>query len=130
MSIYSEIGGSSAVQGAVELFYGRVLADPSLSPYFDGVDLRRLSTHQRAFLAAALGGPDLYAGRDLTRAHTHLSIDDAAFDRVVEHLAGTLVELGVPDETIRAIAERIEPLRAQIVTRTAALAGGRPVPVH
>ncbi len=48
-------------------------------------DLRRLTSHQRAFLAAALGGPDIYAGRDLTRADARLNIDDAGFDAVVAH---------------------------------------------
>lgn len=125
MSIYDEIGGAAAVRVAVDQFYDRVLADPRLCRYFAGVDLRRLRGHQRAFLAAALGGPDLYAGRDLAGAHAHLHIDDGAFDAVVEHLAGTLAHLGVPAGTIGVIAERIAPLRSAIVTRAAEPAGAR-----
>jgi len=89
-------------------------------------DLRRLTSHQRAFLAAALGGPDIYAGRDLTRADARLNIDDAGFDAVVAHLASTLGDLGVPEETVRLIAERIEPLRVQVVTRTLLPSGIQP----
>ncbi|NUT34588.1 MAG: hypothetical protein HOV79_16110 [Hamadaea sp.] len=49
-----------------------------------------------------------------------LSVGDAEFDAVVGHLAATLAELYVPQETIAQIAARIEPLRAQIVTRSSA----------
>jgi hemoglobin len=115
MSIYDEIGGADAVAAAVDIFYQRVLADPELAPYFTDTDLRALAGHQRAFIAAALGGPELYAGRDLSVAHHGRGIDDAAFDGVVGHLAATLAELGVPETTIAEIADRLGPLRPQVV---------------
>jgi NTE family protein len=59
MSIYDSIGGAAAVRAAVDDFYDRVLADPELAPFFDGTDMRRLKAHQRSFVAAAIGGPEL-----------------------------------------------------------------------
>ncbi|MEV4754856.1 group 1 truncated hemoglobin [Micromonospora sp. NPDC049559] len=115
MSIYDAIGGAPAVAAAVDDFYVRVLGDPGLAPYFEGVDLPRLKAHQRAFIAAAIGGPELYAGRDMRAAHTGLDITDAAFDSVVGHLVGTLTGLGVPEETIAQIGGALAPLRADIV---------------
>ena len=115
MSIYDEIGGASAVQAAVEDFYARVLGDPGLAPYFTGVDLQRLKRHQRAFLAAAVGGPEIYAGRDMQVAHAGLEITDDAFDAVVGHLVQTLTLLGVPAETIGLVGEKLSPLRSDIV---------------
>ena len=50
----------------------------------------------RAFVASALGGPAVYAGRDMAAAHRGLHITDAAFDAVVGHLVGALDSLGVP----------------------------------
>jgi hemoglobin len=116
MTIYSEIGGHDAVEAAVANFYARVLADPTLQPYFDGIDMNRLQRHQRAFVAMALGGPQTYTGRDMTRAHAGLNITDEAFDTVVGHLASTLTSLGVPDSTIGDIAALLLPLKGQIVT--------------
>lgn len=116
-SIYESIGGAAAVQAAVDDFYDRVLADPALAPYFTGVDLRRLKAHQRSFIAAAIGGAEVYAGRDMASAHAGLEITDEAFDAVVGHLVATLTGLGVPEETIGAIGAKLAPLRADIVAR-------------
>jgi hemoglobin len=108
----------------VDGLYERLLADPVLAPYFTATDMERLKRHMRAFLAVALGGGDLYAGRDLRSAHAGLRVTHAAFDRVVAHLVDTLASLGVPAELIEAIGAKLAPLRAQVVTveeqRTAA----------
>jgi hemoglobin len=115
VTIYDSIGGAPAVRAAVEDFYARVLADGRLAPFFTGTDLERLKVHQRAFLAAALGGPQIFAGRDMAAAHAGLGIGDRDFDAAVEHLAGTLTALGVPEDTIGQIGGALAPLRGDIV---------------
>jgi hemoglobin len=119
MSVYDEIGGAGAVKAAVTVFYSRVTADPDLAQWFDGVDLSRLKAHQRAFLAAALGGPELFSGRGLDSAHADLAITDDAFDAVVEHLASSLHDLGVADDVIIRVRERVEGLRSEVVSAVA-----------
>jgi hemoglobin len=119
VSIYDSIGGAGAVQAAVDDFYSRLLADPQLAPFFTGTDLQRLKAHQRAFLAAALGGAQIYHGRDMAAAHARLAIGDHDFDAVVAHLVATLTGLGVPDETIAQIGSVLAPLRSDIVTSAA-----------
>lgn len=116
MSIYDSIGGAGAVRAAVDDFYARVLADPRLAPFFTGTDLNRLKAHQRAFIAAAIGGPEIFEGRDMAAAHAGLGIADADFDAVAGHLADTLAGLGVPEETIGQIGGALAPLRPAIVT--------------
>src|SRR5512139_3947309 len=114
--IYAAIGGSEAVTAAVDIFYKKVVDDPSLAGYFTGIDMKKLIGHQRAFLTAALGGPEIYAGRDLGAAHAKFKLSDADFDAVGGHLVGTLQELGVPAELIKQIGEKVEGLRPVIVT--------------
>ncbi|ADP82513.1 group I truncated hemoglobin [Pseudofrankia inefficax] len=124
MSIYDSIGGAPAVQAAVEDFYTRVLADPGLAPFFTDTDLARLKSHQRSFIAAAIGGSEIYAGRDMAAAHAGLNITDADFDAVVGHLVETLTGLGVPAETIGQIGGALAPLRGDIVTAAPAESAG------
>jgi hemoglobin len=119
MSIYDNIGGAAAVSAAVDDFYGRVLADPDLAPVFTGTDVQRLKAHQRSFIAAAIGGPEVYAGRDMGVAHAGLGITDAHFDAVVAHLVDTLAGLGVPGDVIGQIGEVLVPLRTDIVAAQA-----------
>jgi hemoglobin len=116
MSIYDSIGGAPAVRAAVNDFYARVLADARLAPFFTRTDLQRLKAHQRAFIAAAIGGPKMFAGRDMASAHAGLGIGDVDFDAVARHLADTLTELGVPKDTIGQISGALAPLRDDIVT--------------
>ena len=124
MSTYDSIGGAPAIRAAVDDFYARVLADRRLAPFFAGTDLERLKAHQRAFIAAAIGGPEVFGGRDLASAHAGLGIADRDFDAVAGHLAGTLTGLGVPEDTIGQIAGALAPLRDDIVTTPrAGLAG-------
>lgn len=116
-NLYEQVGGHEALAAAVAVFYQRVVADPTLRPWFDGVDLGRLKSHQRAFLAAALGGPDLFAGRDLGAAHAALRITDEAFDAVVDHLTCTLRDLGVDTDVVARVGEHVDALRARVVGR-------------
>ena len=116
MTIYDSIGGAGAVRAAVDDFYARVLADPQLAPFFTGTDLGRLKAHQRSFIAAALGGPEIFSGRDMASAHAGLAVTDAGFDAVVAHLVDTLTGLGVDQQTIARIGGALAPLRADIVT--------------
>jgi len=123
MGIYEEIGGAPALAAAVEDFYARVLADSELMGYFEGVDLDRLKAHQRSFLAAAIGGSEIYAGRSMKEVHSPLAVAQKHFDRVVGHLVDTLTELSVPAETIGEIGSRLIPLQEQIVTPAGQPAG-------
>ena len=120
MTIYDQIGGKTAITAAVDLFYDKVLADPVLTRYFVHTGMVRQKTHLRAFLAAALGGPDLYVGTSMATAHAGRGITNEAFDHVVEHLVAALTELGVPDDTIRTIGATLAPMRGDIVEAAAA----------
>jgi hemoglobin len=116
MTIYDDIGGAEAVAAAVDDFYRRVLDDELLAPWFAGVEVPRLKAHQRAFITAAIGGPDEYSGRSMADAHAGLAITPEAFGRVVDHLVATLLGLGVPDDVIGTIGATLFPLEAQIVS--------------
>lgn len=119
MTIYESIGGAAAVCAVVDELYRRVLNDPELVGYFTGVDVERVKTHQRIFIAAALDGAGTYRGRPMREAHAGLHIRDSDFARVVTHLAATLTSLGVSDPTVTKIADRLGPLRNQIVDEPA-----------
>ncbi len=100
MSLYTDLGGEQAIAAALDLFYEKVLADPELTRFFDGVDVDQLKTRQAAFFSTVLGGPDRYDGRDLRTAHRlprRRGLDEGRFERFMGHFRSTLAELGVPD---------------------------------
>jgi hemoglobin len=115
VSFYDQVGGSAGVREAVDRFYVRVLADPALAGYFQGVDLARLKRHQALLLAQVLGGPTEYTGRTLAAAHNGMGISRLDFRRVAEHLLETLRSLQISDEVISAVDQTLAQVEPDIV---------------
>ncbi len=122
MTLYDRLGGEPAMLAAVDRFYVRVLADPMLAPFFEGVEMPRLKRHQFAFLSQALGGPAQYSGSSMSRAHARLRIGQRHFDAVAGHLVETLRELGIEESLIGEVAAAVTPLSTEIVNTGAAVA--------
>ena len=124
-SLYHRLGGDAAIEAAVEHFYDRVLQDPLLGPIFADVPMARMRAHQSRFLAAACGGPNIYEGRDLGRAHAGLivrfGLGDAHFDAVQGHLQAALASLGVPVDLRTEVQQKVETLRPLVLGREVAL---------
>ena len=121
-NIFDEIGGEPVVTAVVDALYERVLADPSLMPYFDGRDLDRLKVHQRALVTVALGGSAPgYTGRMMHPAHAGLAVTDEAFDKVLALLDAALAEAGVPPATAAKVLAILRPLRTDVVQPSVAL---------
>jgi hemoglobin len=119
MSLYDRLGQEVGIRTAVDDFYVRVVSDPELAPFFEGIDLPRLRRHQTALLSQVTGGPIEYSGRDLAAGHAGLGIGPADFDRVVGHLVATLTALGVAAEDIGEVGAALTAHRDDIVTATA-----------
>jgi hemoglobin len=108
---------AAAIRAAVDILYDRLLADPAVSCMWHGIDLPRLKAHQRAFLLQALGGPGLYAGRDMQTVHQPLGIGDEQFTATLVHLTESLREVGVAADVIERARSDIQKLRPLIVQR-------------
>jgi hemoglobin len=117
MSDSPATAGAESVSRGVGLFLQRMLDDPLLGWTFEGVDQDQLQRHAVAFVVAALGGPDLYIGRDLRTVHAPFKLGNRHFDVAVQHLIESLRDGGISDSVLAGLAIRLEPLRKQIVTR-------------
>lgn len=117
-SLFEQLGGEAAVNAAVDKFYRRVLSDDRVNRFFEGVDMDKQASKQKAFLTIAFGGPNSYTGLDMRRGHAHLvkmGLNDSHFDAIVENLGGTLKEMGVPDNLIAQVAAIAETTRADVL---------------
>jgi hemoglobin len=104
-TIFERIGGAAAVDAAVDIFYGKVLADPRIKDFFSHVDMGKQRAKQKAFLTVALGGPNGYTGKNMRAAHAHMKLTEEHFNAVMENLGATLKQLNVPDELIAEAAK-------------------------
>jgi hemoglobin len=102
-TLVEKMGGPLAMSGllasAVEIFYSKLLGDPFIAYFFEGVDMARLMKKQAEFLAFVFGGPDKYRGKDIAEAHATLieerGLNETHFDAMAGHFRDTLHELGV-----------------------------------
>lgn len=95
-----DITAPEDVDQLVRAFYGRVLKDELLSPYFADIDLGHHLPRMVAFWALILLDQEGYKGNVYDK-HAHLKVDNSHFDRWVglfsrtvdEHFAGEKAEL-------------------------------------
>jgi hemoglobin len=120
-SLYHQIGGQAAVNAAVDLFYKKVLADERVNFFFDDVNMERQHNKQKSFIAAALGSPVPYEGKDMRSAHKHLpGLNDTHFDAIGGHLKATLEELKVKPELVAKVLAVVETTRNDVLNRPVA----------
>lgn len=99
-ALFDRLGGPSEVATIVQEMYRRVLGDPELGHFFEGVSIERLSKMQYHFLASAFDGPAEYAGADLTAIHAGRGITGKHFSRFCGHFADVLEEREVPQRDV------------------------------
>ena len=119
-TLYKTIGGRSRIQSAVTIFYEKVLADQSLRPFFDGLNLEHLRARQSMFLSMLLGGQFVYTGKDIGEAHEHprlAGMTDVHFDVFIKHFRDTLGEVGVEAVTIDKVMALLEANRKTVLGR-------------
>jgi len=114
-TLLDRLGGAEAVAAAVDGFYRRVLADPLLAPFFEGVNMKVQRGRLTKFIVGAVGGP-AYRGRDMRSAHAHLAIAPEHFDAVAGHLVAQLTDMGVDPLLIDEVVGAISPLADDIIT--------------
>ncbi len=119
-TLYERLGGSGAVDKAVDIFYRKVLSDDRVNVFFDTVDMDTQAAKQKAFLTMVFGGPNSYSGLDMRQGHKHLvarGLNDNHVDVIVELLGGTLKELGAADADIAQVAAIANSVRNDVLDR-------------
>jgi len=117
-TLYYRLGGAEDIRQVVDGLYERVLADPLLKNFFEGVDMLKQRKMQSEFLAAALGGPEKYGGLDLAYAHAGKGITSEHMTAFVGHLLDVLKQRGVDDKDIQDVVSRINTYTNDITGTT------------
>lgn len=116
-SLYQQIGGSAALTAAVDLFYVKVLADERVNHFFEDINMKTQNRKQKAFLAAALGAPIPWTGKDMRAAHAKLDIRESDFNSIAENLQNTLTELKLDENLITQIMTIIARTKDDVLNR-------------
>lgn len=114
-SLYEKLGGEEAIGKVVDYFYKNVLADESVSHFFENTDMEKQRRHQTKFLSFALGGPNQYSGNSMAKAHTGMNIQPEHFQSIANHLRDALQHFNVKDEDINEALAHVASLKDDII---------------
>jgi truncated hemoglobin YjbI len=116
--LFARLGGDPAIDIVVDSLFSRVVDDPRISRFFGDVDIDVLKKSQKAYMAAAFGGPISYAGKSLKDAHAHLvadGLDASHFDVVAQHLLSVMKDFQVDADMIEEAMQIVESTKSEIV---------------
>ena len=135
MTLFERLGGENGINGIVDDFTQRAIADPRVnwerkgvkrSGFFNRNDaitwtaneqnVNTLKQHIAQFLALATGGPAKYDGKEMAAAHAGMRITNAEFDAAVGDLKASLDKLQVATKEQKELLAIIESTRQQVVS--------------
>ena len=105
------------VSKVVLSFYDKILDSPATSPYFTGIEMKRLIDHQTKFFAALMGGPASYTNDHLEKVHARLNITEAAFMEAMLLMKDTLEEFDFHDEDIQQVQDEMMSRKNYIIAK-------------
>lgn len=116
VTIYEKYGGYDFFHKIIYELYLELFDHIEISYHFIGVDIERLSHLQAQYLCEAIGGPEMYKGRDIARAHKHLRITKYEFETVAKRFAAIFKSNGLSDEEVKFIMDFISSKSPIIIT--------------
>jgi hemoglobin len=115
VSLYSRLGGKSAIIAVVDQLTDNVASDKRISGFFAATDRASFKAKLVDQICAASGGPCRYAGKDMRDAHAGRHITDADFDALIADLVAALDHFNVPAREQTELLGLLAPMRKDIV---------------
>lgn len=119
-SLYEQLGGKDTVEKAANFLYVNILKDERISSFFENVDIEKQKRKMSAFLTYICGGPSLYLGKDMRRAHKHAvenGLSDEHVDAMVECVKKSLSDLDIGKDLTTRVIGVIENHRDDVLCR-------------
>ena len=114
-SLYDRLGGLDAIKAVIDDFVGRVAADDRINKKFAKTDIPRVKFFLVQQVCAATGGPCMYKGNSMPKAHKNMKVTAGEFDALVGDLVASLDHFNVPAAEKNELLGILGPLKSQIV---------------
>lgn len=119
-SLFEELGGQVTVEKASHYLYVHILDDDRINGFFENIDIEKQKRKMSAFLTYIFGGPSLYLGKDMRRAHKHAvenGLKDEHVDAMMECVKMSLSDLGIGKDLVTKVISKIEDHRNDVLGR-------------
>lgn len=120
-SLYERLGGVYGIAGAVDVLVDRLYENdaanenPAVQEFHENYGKAGFKYLVTAWSIQYTGGPTVYPGRSMERAHDDLEVSERGFDVVRTEIKNTLYDVGVPHEEMQEFMAIIDMFREEIV---------------
>lgn len=116
-TLYRQFGGKAGVARVIDDFYDRMLDDPRTKSFFEGASIPHIEKMLNQQFCALMGGPCVYTGRSMKRAHEGLGIDGAAFAAGIDDLKLAMEKNHIPADAQKKLLGKLMPMAHDIQDR-------------
>ena len=115
-ALYQSLGEKAGLAALVDDFVNRLRDDPRIGAQFKSTNLKNLKTQLTDQFCMVSGGPCVYEGDDMQRAHANLKITKGDFNALVEVLQVAMDAKGIPFATQNRLLALLAPMHRDVIT--------------
>lgn len=117
--LFNALGGRAGLVAIADDLVARLASDPRIGGFFTHTDLPELKTQLADQFCAVAGGPCVYGGADMKKAHGDMHIQRADFNRLVELLQLAMDAHDVSFADQNRLLARLAPMHRDVIERDA-----------
>ena len=114
-SLYERLGGAEKIHELVTEVVRLHDENPALKSSMEGVDRPKLIQSVADFIVTGTGGPDVYKGQDMVKAHAHMGLTNAHFMSAGGDVMQAMKNKGYAEPEIQEMVCTLVALREQVV---------------
>ncbi len=113
---FQAFGGKAGLDALMDDFMVRLLANPSMGPFFKDSNHARVKEQLAIQFCQVLGGGCAYKGPDMKLTHQNMDITKAHFNTLVEVLQESMNAKGVPFRAQNQLLAQLAPMHREVIT--------------
>jgi len=116
-ALFQALGQREGLGQLADVFVDRLLTDPRIGHFFQGIRPDHLKKQVPDFICLQLGGGCAYDGDSMKQSHADLKISRADFLRLVELLQDSMDARRIPFAVQNQLLARLAPMHRDIIGR-------------
>ena len=116
-AVFQEFGGKAGISKVIDDFLVIWQADPRISTKLQDADVERLGFLLKEQVGQLTGGPVVYTGRDMKKAHSEMGLRNVDFNALAEDLQLSMEKNGISSRAQNKLLAKLAPMQHDIVSK-------------
>ncbi|MEO7433668.1 MAG: group 1 truncated hemoglobin [Dokdonella sp.] len=115
LPVFKQFGEKPGLVALMDDFMIELVSDPRTRPFFADTDQKHIKAELVDQFCVILGGPCTYTGKDMKKTHSGLTIDEAAFNALVEDLQIAMDKHDIPFRAQNKLLQKLASMHREVV---------------